>query len=210
MPVKTQGTTLKVETALAAAKTITVVTLASPCVVTAVGHGYANGDIIKITGIVGTEELNDRAFVAAAITTDTFTLKGVDSTSYSAYVSGGSAQKATMTEVGKVDAIPTIFAGQANTINTTHLKSRRTENIQGLASSGTCSLSGIVEDDDGQDAMDDANELQAEKVYTIIRPDAKVACMVAFCDQFQTAAAANDIYRYTAALTLKAARTKFA
>lgn len=209
--IKTQGSTLSIETALAATKAITGATNANPCVLTIVGNGYTNGDTIKVVDVIGMEELNERAFIVSAAATDSVTLKGVNSTGYGTYVSGGTAAKATMTAVGKIDGMPTLFAGQAQTINTTHLKSRRTENIQGLAQSGTCSLSGLVEDlDAGQGAMQDANELQAEKVYTVTRSDTKVACMVAFCDSFQTAAAANDVYRWTASLTLRAASTRFA
>lgn len=209
--IKTQGSTIAIETALAATKAITSATNANPCVLGVVGNGYSNGDIIKVLDVIGMEDLNERAFVISAATTDTVALKGVNSTNYGAYASGGTAAKATMTTVGTVDGMPTLFAGQAQTINTTHLRSRRTENIQGLAVSGTCSISGLILDADvGQTAMQDANELQAEKVYTITRSDTKVAGMVAFCDSFQTAAAGNDVYRFTASLTLRAAQTRFA
>jgi hypothetical protein len=209
--IKTQGSTLSVETTLAATKAITSATNANPCVLGIVGNGYSLGDIIKVVDVVGMEELNERAFKLSAVSTDTVTLAGVNSTNYGTYVSGGTSAKATMTAVGKIDGMPTLFAGQAQTINTTHLHSRRTENIQGLAVSGTCSMSGLIEDSDaGQNAMQDANELQAEKVYTVTRSDGKVACMVAFCDSFQTAAPANDVYRFTTSLTLRAAQTRFA
>ncbi len=61
-----------------------------------------------------------------------------------------------------------------------------------------------------QNAMQNANELQAKKVYVVTRSDGKQACMVAFCDSFQTAAAANDVYRFTASMTLRAATARFA
>jgi hypothetical protein len=209
--IKTQGSTLSVETALASTKAITGATNANPCVLTIVGNGYTNGDIIKIVDVVGMEQLNERAFKVSAAATDSVTLTGVDSTLYGTYVSGGTAAKATMAAVGKIDGMPTLFAGQANTINTTHLKSFRTENIQGLATSGTCSMSGLIEDSDaGQLAMQQANELQAEKVFTVTRSDGKIAPFVAFCDSFQIAAAANDVYRWTGSLTLRAAPTRFA
>lgn len=211
MTVKTQGTSVSIETALAATKTITAITKANPAVVSSTGHGYTNGDIVKITGVVGMVELNDRAFVVAASATDSFSLSGVDSTNYTTYVSGGAAAKVTVTPVGKVEGIPTLFAGQAQTINTTHLKSLRQETIQGLAVAGTITMTLQLEDADaGQAAMQASNEQQAEKVYTITRSDSKVACCVAFCDSFSIAAAANDVYRVNASLTLKAARTAFA
>jgi hypothetical protein len=70
-------------------KTITAVTQANPAVVSSAAHGFANGDVVKITGIVGMDELNDQLFVVVNQTTGTFELADVDSTGYGAYVSGG-------------------------------------------------------------------------------------------------------------------------
>ena len=52
MAVKTKGTIVYMQSgALAAAKTITGITAANPPVVTATAHGYANGDVVKITAM---------------------------------------------------------------------------------------------------------------------------------------------------------------
>jgi len=209
--VKTQGTAVAIETVLATTKAISGITAANPCVVSATGHGYTVGQIVKLANIAGMVELNDRAFVVSNPLTGTFELKGVDSTSYSAYVSGGDSYLATMTAVGTVEGVPTLFAGTAQVIKTTHLKSVREEQIMGLGVAGTVSLTLQLQDTDaGQAAMQLANELQQAKCYTFTRPDGKVACCVAFCDSFQIAAAANDIYRATASLLLRAAQTRFA
>jgi len=74
-------------------ETISGATKADPCVITATGHSFADGDEIEINGIVGMEELNGRRFTVANKTTNTFELEGEDSTSYSAYSSGGSANR---------------------------------------------------------------------------------------------------------------------
>ena len=70
-------------------KTATGITQANPVVVTSVAHGFSNGDAIKISGVSGTTELNNRRFTVANKTTDTFELSGEDGTSHTAYVSGG-------------------------------------------------------------------------------------------------------------------------
>jgi hypothetical protein len=80
------------------AKSITGVTKANPGVVTVSSHGFFNGDAVKISGIVGMTELNNKYFYVANATTNTFTLKDVenndiDTTSYTTYSSGGTAQK---------------------------------------------------------------------------------------------------------------------
>lgn len=74
-------------------KDITGITKANPAVVTAVAHGYSNGDLIRIDGVTGMTEVNKRTFTIANVATDTFELAGENSTAYAAYVSGGKATK---------------------------------------------------------------------------------------------------------------------
>jgi hypothetical protein len=72
------------------ASAITAITKADPAVVTCVGHGLVDGQVVKLTGIVGMTELNTGVFVVDTLTSDTFALVDQDSTSYGTYVSGGS------------------------------------------------------------------------------------------------------------------------
>lgn len=72
-----------------ATKTITAATKANPCVVTAVAHGYSNGDEIYISGILGMTQLNDRRFTIQNKTVDTFELQDENSTAYTTYSSAG-------------------------------------------------------------------------------------------------------------------------
>jgi len=74
-------------------KTISAVTKANPGVVTATAHGFADGDEILVTGVVGMVELNNRRFTVANATANTFALSGVDTSGYGTYTSGGSAAK---------------------------------------------------------------------------------------------------------------------
>lgn len=81
-----------------AAVTITGITNASPAVVTATGHGYSNGDEVKLSGVLGMTGVNARNFKVAGVTTNTFQLQTMagtsfDSTALGAYVSGGSAAR---------------------------------------------------------------------------------------------------------------------
>lgn len=79
-------------------KAITGISAADPAVVTAVAHGYANGDWVKLFDIDGQIELNQQTFVVAGVTTDTFQLQDtfgntVDTSAMPAYVSGGGAYR---------------------------------------------------------------------------------------------------------------------
>ena len=87
-------------------KTITAATTANPVVVTSAGHGFSNGDVVRITDVggigidTGMTELNGNRYTVASVTTNTFELQttaatpvNVDGSSYSTYVSGGKARK---------------------------------------------------------------------------------------------------------------------
>ena len=79
-------------------KTITGITQANPGVVTISSHGYSNGDHVIITGVVGMTEVNGKTFKVANKTTNTFELQdvdgnNVDTSGYTAYTSGGIANK---------------------------------------------------------------------------------------------------------------------
>ena len=74
---------------------ISSITRANPCVITTVGgHGLRSLDEIEIEGIVGMTELNDQRYQVIWLSYTSFSLQylngyNVDSTSYTAYSSGG-------------------------------------------------------------------------------------------------------------------------
>jgi hypothetical protein len=79
----------------ATTKAITAITKADPAVVTSAGHGLVAGDLVTI---VGGEmvELHGRMLVVGTAAEDTFELAGVNSTTYTDYVSGGAWIKQTI------------------------------------------------------------------------------------------------------------------
>ncbi len=84
-----------VTTSRSAVGAITGATAANPVVITDAAHGLSDGDIIRITGVVGMVELNNRRFRVADSATNTFSLQdpetreAIDGTNYTAYTSGG-------------------------------------------------------------------------------------------------------------------------
>jgi hypothetical protein len=79
-------------------KTISGATQANPVVITATSHGYSNGDEISITSVAGMTELNNKRYLVANKTTNTFEITDVDGTningtSFTAYTSGGVANR---------------------------------------------------------------------------------------------------------------------
>lgn len=68
---------------------ITGISKANPAVVTAPSHGLVDGDVAKISGVVGMTEVNSNRYVVEFIDVNTFALLGVDSTGYGTWASGG-------------------------------------------------------------------------------------------------------------------------
>lgn len=89
-------------------KNITNITQANPGVFTSASHGFSVGQELEIDGILGMDELNNRNFLVNSVpTANSYTLKYrdgtlVDTTGFSAYVSGGTASR--------VYEIPTTYA----------------------------------------------------------------------------------------------------
>jgi len=78
--------------------TISAITKANPAVVTANGHGFANGDFVILSSVVGMTEVNGKTFKVADKTTNTFELQDVDGTdinssAFTTYSSGGDANR---------------------------------------------------------------------------------------------------------------------
>lgn len=79
-----------------AAQTITGITQASPGVITSASHGYSTNDEIYIASVGGMTQLNGKFFRVVVINSNTFSLKdlfgtAINTTSYTAYTSGGTA-----------------------------------------------------------------------------------------------------------------------
>lgn len=75
------------------------------CIVTAPAHGLSNGNQIKIDGVVGMTQLNGNFYKVVNVTTNNFgitDLSGnpIDSSGFSAYVSGGQIRKMVTTITG--------------------------------------------------------------------------------------------------------------
>ena len=78
--------------------TVTAITKANPGVVTATSHGYADGDIVILSSVVGMTEVNGKTFKVSNKATNTFELENVDgvdvdTSGFTTYSSGGDANK---------------------------------------------------------------------------------------------------------------------
>lgn len=78
--------------------TLSGATKARPLVVTANNHGFANGDVVWVTGVGGMTQLNNKAYVVTNKSTNSFELYTtaggrVDGRNYSTFTGNGKVQK---------------------------------------------------------------------------------------------------------------------
>jgi hypothetical protein len=195
MAIKSQTASLSVSSASAATKTITGITSANPCVVSSTAHGYLQGQIVTITGVVGMPQINPvggvGVFVVDTPAANTFNLKGVDGTSFGTYVSGGLASLQTMVPVGAVTNL-TGFDGQSSEIDVTNLQSTAKEFLVGLQDFGNVTLAIFLVSDTGQLRLRTIKTTAAIAAFTIGLSDGSVAAFAALVKQFSFDAGGPD------------------
>lgn len=100
MPKINASLKMYMQSAIAAAKTLTGMTNAAPGVFTSTAHGYANGDIVLLE-VPGVPEINNGLFKVVNVATNTFNIAdvdgatGMDTTSFGVF-SSGTAKKLTL------------------------------------------------------------------------------------------------------------------
>jgi hypothetical protein len=189
MAQKSQQSFLSVATATLSTKTITALSNANPGVVTSTAHALANGAVGIITGVVGTVQVNNRAFVVANQAANTFELRGVDTTvaqGYGIYTSGGIFTPYTMTEVAEVRSFGDAFNGEASDIDVTHLRSTGKEYLTGLPEFGNVSLNLWLPatNDAGQVRLRNLRETQTAAAFTITLPSGQISSFVGLVKSF--------------------------
>jgi hypothetical protein len=83
------GAVVELEATSAAAVAITAISNAFPAVVTSAAHGLVTGDIIEL--VSGWPRLTNKIFRVTMLTTSTYSLDGVDTSSTTVYPAGGGA-----------------------------------------------------------------------------------------------------------------------
>lgn len=161
---KWSNVAIAMQSALAAAKTITGITKANPGVVTSAAHGYANGDYVFLS-VQGMHQLNDRVARVAGVTADTFQLEGIDTTLFDTFASG-TAEKITFgTSITSATTVNP-SGGGFDFIDTTTIHGNAKTQIPGLPAAATFSFDNIWDvADAGLLAMKTASDAQAKRAF---------------------------------------------
>lgn len=169
---KMSNVAVAMQSALAAAKTITSITKAAPGVVTSTAHGYSNGDYVFIEA-QGMTQINARVFRVASVATDTFQLEdvtggtGIDTTAFDTFTAG-TAQKITFgTSITTASTI-NITGGDFDFIDTTTIHSNQKTQIPGAANPISMTMDQLWDlSDAGQIALKAASDIQAQRAFKL-------------------------------------------
>lgn len=165
------GSVFSIASAFASSKTTTVVTNASEAVVTSTAHGYSNGDFVEMTS--GWGRINRRVFRIKSVTTDTFVLEGMDTTSTSFFPAGsgtGSVRKvSTFTQITTI-MNPSSSGGEPKTVNYKYIDSEVEYSINDgfTATSYTVELDADSIGTAGYTALKSLTEVQTDTVLKIV------------------------------------------
>lgn len=152
---------IAIQSAIAAAKTITAITKANPGVCTSVAHGYTTGDYVKLT-INGMYQLDSMVARIIVLTADTFSLEGVDTTLFDTFTSG-TAEKITFGTTLSTATNINASGGDFSFIDTTTIHDNVKKQIPGIANPATFSFENIWDvSDAGLVAMKAASDAQSQ------------------------------------------------
>jgi predicted secreted protein len=133
--ISAQGSVLAIGTGTGAAKTLTAIALGNPTILTSTAHGFANGDVVTLAGLTGTDAatLNGQSVSVRNITVNTFAVN-IDTTGKT-ITAAGSATSTTFTNIANVRTFSG-FDGSASEIDVTNLDSIAKEFRLGLTDPG--------------------------------------------------------------------------
>lgn len=167
---KWSNVSIAMQSALAAAKTISAITKAAPGIVTSTAHGYANGDFVKITA-QGMWQLNNRVFRVCNVATDTFQLEdvtggtGISTASFDTFTSG-TAEKITFGNSITTATSMNVSGGNYSMIDTTTIHGNQKSQVPGLPDPLSMSFDNLWDPtDSGQAAMKAASDAQAQRAF---------------------------------------------
>jgi hypothetical protein len=160
--VKWSGVQVAIQSALAAADTISGITKANPGVVTATAHGLNNGDYVKLL-VQGMFQVDSRVFRVANKTTDTFELEGENTTSYDTF-SSGTAEAITFGTTMTTAVGLQASGGDFDFIDVTTIHDNVKKQVPGTASAGVYTFDNLWDPaDTALAALKAASDNQAQR-----------------------------------------------
>ena len=203
--IKFFGTTFAVVTAWGSANALTSISNANPAVVTDTAHAIPDGSVVKISGALGMEEINDQIAVVDVVDANSYRLLGIDSTNYGVYTSGGSVQVATFSNSCEV----TGYTGDSGTTTETETETNCGKAIDfGSPDPGSVSIQYNHAHTDFQEALEAARKAVSLIALKTSLPNSKgVMIDVGVVTQVGRAGAAGGMW--TGSATLRRVTDRF-
>lgn len=172
MTTKWSNVAITMQSALAAAKTISAITNAAPGVVTSTAHGYSNGDYVVISA-QGMWQVNAKVYRVCSVATDTFRLEdvsggtGIDTTDFDTFTSG-TAEKITFGNSITSATSMSASGGNFAMIDTTTIHGNQKSQVPGLPDALTMTFDNLWDPTEtGQAAMKVASDAQARRAFKV-------------------------------------------
>lgn len=199
---------VKMQSAIAAAKTITAISKTNPAVVSCTAHGYSNGDIVFVLA-EGMFQVDARVFRVASVTTDSFALEGENSTQFDDFISGTVAKSTLGTTITTATTISSSGGDFAMIDKTTIHQNTRSE-MPGLPNAINYSMEHIWDPSDaGLKAMKVASDLQQRRVFKFTIGDAIVLFAGYVGCTLLPGGQAQDLVKTTSVFTLDGTPTYY-
>jgi len=167
---KWSNVALAMQSAIAAAKTITGITLAAPGVVSSTSHGYANGDYVYIEA-QGMWQIHGRVFRVCNQAANSFQLEdvsggtGIDTTAFGTFTSGYAYKLTFGTSIATAVSM-NASGGNFAMIDTTTIHGNQKSQVPGLPDALSMTFDNLWDPTDaGQAAMKAASDAQAKRAF---------------------------------------------
>jgi hypothetical protein len=158
---------VSMQSALAAADTLTAITKASVGVASATAHGILAGEYVLLD-VSGMYQVDGKVIRAANVASGTFELEGVNTTSYDTF-SSGTAEVITFGTSITTATSMTAAGGDFDFIDTTTIHVNVKSQIPGLANALTFTFDNLWDiADTGQIAMKAASDAQAQRAFKFV------------------------------------------
>ena len=165
---KWSNVAIAIQSALAAALTISSITKANPAVVTYTGTDPVNGDYVKLT-VSGMSQVDARVFRVANVNAggNTFELEGVDSSTYDTFTSGTAEVVTFGTTLATLTGL-SASGGDFDMIDVTTIHDNIRKQIPGVASPSVYSFESMWDvSDAGLVALKAASDAQSQRAVRI-------------------------------------------
>lgn len=170
------GSIVSLATTMDSAKTVSAITNANPGVATSTSHGFTNGDVVIMSS--GWSNLNNRVVRVANVTTNTFELEGIDTSSTTLFPASSGAGTATeitaFTQVSQIMGFST-SGGDQQFVNYSFLEQNFETQIPTIFSAQSLTID-IADDPSlsGYTALKTASNARASRGLKIALPDSSV------------------------------------